>query len=145
MARTLYADDEKVAVAWTKALPGIDPTQVATSLPASSPGFVQIRALVNRTADRDINARRNGFVTYDFWAVSTSSKPQWGAASQLASIVRAGMGEGQAFGADLDLGESYRLVRLQAVYPETEPRRIDGDPAGYARYTFDAFLDWVQA
>lgn len=144
MADLYLADDEKVAVAWTKRLPGIDPSQVATNLPAQSPGFVQIRSLVSRTADRDINAKRNGFVTYDLWAVSTSSKPQWGAASQLAALCRAGMGEDQPFGQTLDLGAAYRPVRVQAVYAETEPRRVDGDVAGYARYTFDAFVDWIQ-
>ena len=44
MADLYLADDEKVAVAWTKRLAGIDPAQVATNLPAQSPVAKVVRS-----------------------------------------------------------------------------------------------------
>ncbi|MCU1617791.1 MAG: hypothetical protein JWO98_5331 [Frankiales bacterium] len=139
------SDAEKVAIAWTKKhVTGIDVTKVASVLPDKEPVFLQIRALLARTAVRDVNAMRSSGLQVDAWAASASSRPQWGDASQLIERFKSALDEDQAFGETLDLGPNFLPVRVQALYADQEPRRVEGDPSGYARFTMDVFMDWIQ-
>ena len=137
-----------VAVAWLRGVAGIEPGQVATTLPSDAAswadlGFVQA-STVTGLADVDTPERRQPLVQVDTWAnAGTSNRPPWNKAARLAELVRIGT-EG-ATGRVLDLGANYGAARVLSVYLESEPRRVDDDPAGYARFTFDVHVDWVRA
>lgn len=147
---------ELVAEAWLgQRVPGIVQGQVATTLPKPSEagviswadeGFVQVQALPGGPADVDLPQWRRAVCQLDFWAATPSGKvPPWALANRLVELVRAAT-ETQAYGGAVTLREGYLGARVQAAYFETEPRRVLDDPAGYARFTVDAFaLDWVRA
>lgn len=136
-----------VAVAWLKAVAGINPASVATTLPSDAStwadeGFVQAQTITGVT-DADLPQWRRPLVQVDCWAnAGTSNKPPWNKAARLAELVRAAT-EGPT-GRIVDLGASYLGARVLSVYLSSEPRRVEDDPAGYARFTFDLHVDWAR-
>lgn len=136
-----------VAVAWLKTVAGLPVGGIATTLPSDAAawadeGFVQAQT-VTGLADVDVPQWRRPLVQVDLWANSgTSNRPPWNKAARLAELVRAGT-EG-ATGRVVDLGPNYLPARVLSVYLESEPRRIEDDPAGYARLTLDLHIDWAR-
>lgn len=136
-----------VAVGWLKAVAGLPAGGVATTLPGDATtwadeGFVQAQTITG-AADVDLPAWRRPLVQVDCWAnAGTSNKPPWNKAARLVELVRAAT-EGVT-GRVVDLGVNYTGARVLSVYLETEPRRVEDDPAGYARFTFDLHVDWVR-
>lgn len=136
-----------VAVAWLKAVAGLNPASVATTLPSdpttwADEGFVQAQT-VTGVADVDLPQWRRPLVQVDCWAnAGTSNKPPWNKAARLAELVRAAT-EGPT-GRVVTLPGDYLDARVLSVYLETEPRRIEDDPAGYARLSLDLHVDWAR-
>lgn len=144
-------NDEQVIVAWLRQYVGPDlgDAGIASSLPKDLPadGFVQARLVRAGIAIID-TPRHSPLVSLDFWAptAGNGARPQWNLAAQLlARTTRAMENDFQTFGRLLDLGPKYMAARVQAVYKTNEPRRIEDDPSGYARYTLDVIVDWLVA
>lgn len=139
---------ELVAINWLKGVPGLPTDQINTTLPADASkwtdGFVQVLT-VGGSPDIHIPARRP-VVSVDFWFTPTASnKPRWEHANKLAEIARdACYEDDSARVVEISVGD-YDDARVMSIYPLTEPRRINGDPAGYAHYQMDVQLHWVVA
>lgn len=146
---SLHPTSELVAVGWLKAI-GLTSGAVATTLPAPSTtgviswaatGFVQV-AGVGGTTGTDYRLRMPAIGVTCYAASQGSSKPPWGKANQLAEQIVAAA----------EAGTNWRLTNLPAAYAHahvqnvrcSEPRRLPDDGGGYARYTFDMYLDWIE-
>jgi hypothetical protein len=140
---------ELVAIAWLKTLPGIPTTSVATTLPGDSStwselGFVQV-SVVGGSPEIH-NPRRSPVVQIDCWACNPNSeKTPWGKAGVLVeTIVNATyLLELSNVTVSLTPADTYDRARVLSAYPLTEPRRVPGDEAGFARLQFDMALSWV--
>lgn len=137
---------ELVAVAWLKTVAGVPETAVATTLPGdsaswSASGFVQVRTVAgNPNPDVPL---RTPVVQADAWANNADSqKTPWGKASAIAEAIVAGA---YAFLAPrlLVMPVGFHDARLLSVWPVTEPRRMLGDEAGFARVSVDFAMSWV--
>lgn len=150
--------NELVAVAWLgQRVPGITDDMVATTLPraAGEPpvlpwadnGFVQVQAVAGGTPDVDIPVR-HPILQVDCWAAAaqSSAKPLWNRANRLAELIRDATERHQDgwYGKPVTLPEGYLGARVQAVYLISEPMRMNGDPSGFARFSFDLAVDWVR-
>ena len=146
-----------VAQAWLgQRVPGITPGMVAANLPRdlttwAADGFVQV-SIVPGAAPIDSGDRRTTLAQIDSWAVTVDSsggvaaKPPVGKATKNAELImRATEDDVQAFGQVVTLPAAYAPARVLAVYPQTEPSEVPGDPGGYARVTLDLRIDWVRA
>ena len=137
-----------VAVAWLKSIGTLPAAGVATTLPSNAAawadeGFVQAQT-VTGIADVDLPQWRRPLVQVDLWAnAPDSNNPPWNKAARLVELVRQGT-EGPT-GRVVTLPGDYLDARVLSVYLESEPRRVEDDPAGYARFTLDLHVDWVRA
>lgn len=138
---------EMVAVAWAKAIPGVDASKVATSLPGdvtawAATGFVQVTA-VGGSPEVHTGLRRP-VVTFDCWAATPGSqRPPWGKAATLAERVFSAFYDETRLPALVSFGDlDYPPVHIRTGWPVTEPRKFPGDPSGFARVMFDAQLIW---
>lgn len=146
----LPATSELVAISYlrsisygTTAVPG-----VGASLPADKSswanGFVQIGVVAGAT-DIDVPTRKP-VVQLDVYVPSVNTnKPQWGRANAIAESIVAACYTDENPSVVLDLGAGRAGARVQSVYLASEPRRMWNDPGGYARYTFDIVIVWVNA
>ena len=138
---------EQVAVGWFKLSSALDPTKVATTVPADSTvwaetGFLQIMGL-GGAANIEFPYRKPTFQV-SAWAVSPSStNPPWGKAAELAERAFGAFYDSQMFPADLSILGNYRAVRVVTGFVLSEPRKIFGDIGAFAQITFDAALHWV--
>lgn len=107
-----------------------------------SDGFIQV-AVVTGIPTIDMPTRRPT-LQVDCWVPSiNSSKPQWSKANTIAEdLVQSFYGLGNT-GTKLALGPNFMDAQVQSVYAVGEPQRINNDPAGHARYTFDVNLIWI--
>lgn len=131
-----YPSPEQVIIAWAKTvLP--DPTQIATSLPAAGwTGFVTVLSLGGSPPDPGLPVSAP-VVRLDCWAAAANSgQPPWGVASQLAERLYLATLMARQPGT-LVAKADFHPAMVRAVYPLSVPRRVDGDPSGYARYTVD--------
>lgn len=145
-------NSDLVAQTWIGTrVPGIAAAQVAGSLPAVSSwleeGFVTVASIPGTRPDVELPVR-HPIVQVDCWGASGTStaKPHWPKAYRLAELIRLATEGGQVYGQPLDLDFAtvdYLPVRVQAVYLVSEPSKVDGDPSGYGRVTFDLAIDWV--
>ena len=140
---TLWPTDEVVAVAWLKAVvPG---GLVATVLPSdnsswSASGFVQV-GLSGGDSHPDFGLE-SPVVGLDFWAVNVGgSQAPWGKAEQLAMVVRQACLSGVQ--RDVSLPAAFGGARVLQAWMLGKPRRLRGDPAGYAHFTQDMQFRWV--
>ncbi len=138
---------ELVAVAWLKTLDGVPSDGVATTLPGdptvwAANGFVQVGTVGGSPAVH--TPLRTPVVQVDCWANnSNSAKSPWGKSSALAELVVAATYSIRP--RLLVMPEGFHNARLNTAWPLTEPRRIPGDEAGFARVNFDLALSWVVA
>lgn len=146
MAAYIYPSHELVAVAWLKTVDGLPTNQIATTLPAdnstwAASGFVQVTT-VGGNPEHEM-PMFGPVVQVDCWANNLNSqKPPWGKASHLAErIVWAAYAADQL--GSLTLGADFHQPRLMGVYALSEPRRITGDEAGFARIQFDMAFRWT--
>lgn len=138
---------EQVAVAWAKTVDGIDPTKVATSLPAdaevwAATGFVTVS--VAGGSPQTHTPLYGPVVRFDCWAANLGSvKPPWGRAGSMAEAIQFA-----TYGfARLDVvpGPEFARARVLSVYPLGSPFRVPGDEAGFARVFIDLRLHWTVA
>lgn len=151
---TWPANSEVVAVAWIGTVTGMPAGIVATQLPEdatgwASTGFVTVGAggipggVLGGIPDRYIGTR-HPVISVHSWATKIgSAKPPWGDASNLLEILVAGCLDEDNMRRTLTLPAGYGTARAMEAYPLTEPRRIPGDPSGYAHYQLDLQLHWV--
>lgn len=147
MPKTLFPGSERISVAFMKGLTGT--TAVASTLPENAAswqdsGFLELQ-VVGGSPDRDV-PRAEPVVRVDAWANSgQSTKVPWGKAESLAETARQAISNfpSEQHGRILDMGPDFRDVRVLSVWPISEPRRVEGDPSGYARFTTDFALSWV--
>jgi len=139
-------NNELVAVAWLQALDGIPAGKVATSLPKDvatfADGFLTV-SIVGGSPQVYVPMRRP-VVQVDTWVSSPGSSPRWGRANDLAELVRVATYDyaDEARPMRVELPAQYDAARVHSAFLLTEPRRVEGDPARHARYTFDLQLHW---
>jgi hypothetical protein len=148
MAVTPKANTDLVAVAWLSSADGIDAGQVATTLPSdptvwSDNGFVHVVGGVGGTPNLDYPLREP-VVQVDFYAVNLSSgKPPWGKAASLAELAVAATYDAAGLQRVLTLRAGYPQARVLTAHFMTEPRKMPGDDASFARYQADLALHWI--
>ena len=124
----------------------LDPAiSVGTTLPEDvttwANGFVQV-TVVGGSPDLDVPTRRP-LVQVDAWIPSVNgSKPKWSRANTLIEDVFAALYRDENTQVVLELG-NYQDALVQEVSVASEPRRVTGDPANHARYTFDITVLWI--
>lgn len=148
MAVIQRANTELVAVAWLQGADGMEPGQVATTLPTdvsawAANGFVQICPVVGGSPQLHY-ALREPVVQVDFYGVNPNSgKPPWGKAASLAELAVAATFDTDRMQRTLTLLPGYPQARVLTAHFLTEPRRMPSDDASYARYTADLTLHWI--
>lgn len=139
--------NELVAIAWLKSIEGIPENSVNTQLPADNStweasGFVQV-GMAGGTPDM-YTPQNQPVLQVDCWAANPNSeKPPWGKANNLAEIIKAAVYDKRYWG-HLTLPATHENVRVLGAVATTEPRRVLGDEARFACYTFDLQLFWVR-
>jgi hypothetical protein len=149
MTELFAATTGLVAVAWIGSVAGIDEGQVGTTLPKpehwNEDGFITVLT-VGGTPHVNF-ALRKPVVQIDCWANNlNSNKPPWGKSNNLAEIILKGMYVDQLdIQRTLTLRDGFHNAKVLSIYPQSEPRRIRDDNASYARYQFDAIMDWIES
>lgn len=146
----LHPTTDLVAVAWLRTLAGIDAGQVATTLPQSTSswselGFVQVTGVGG--APNMYVPLASPVVQVDCWAVAATSsgKPPWNKANQLAELIRAACYDLDSVADTIvSLPAAYANARVLSAFLLSEPRRVYDDDGSYARYQFDLQLHWVE-
>lgn len=144
------ANTDLVTVAWLKLATPLGIGQVATQLPPadvvrSLPHFCRVRTGIGSLTPADGLVRRP-VVQIECWSAPDegSQKVPWGPANDLAELV---------YSLRLDRDFMDRVVQLVPTdYGRArvhtvnmlEPRRIEGDPSGWARFDVDATVNWTR-
>lgn len=144
--------NELVAVAWlSQRVPElIGLGIVATTLPKDTSkwtdtGFVQARSVVGGIPNIDIPLRRP-VIQLDTWACSSgSNKPSWNLANRLVELIRIETEEMADYNKAVTLPDGYNGAIVGSAYFINEPRRVNDDPSGYARFTVDLAINWTYA
>ncbi|GAA3230694.1 hypothetical protein GCM10017691_23880 [Pseudonocardia petroleophila] len=135
-----------VTVAWLKTLSSLPPLAIATSLPGdvaswANTGFVQAMS-VGGTPGVHVPLQ-SPIVQIDCWAATPNSqKAPWGKAGALAEAVYLAAVEFDRRFEPVLPGD-FETARILSVYPISEPRKMTGDEAGFARYTLEIALAWT--
>lgn len=137
-----------VVVAWLKLLANIG--EVATVLPSAEvmraqPHFVRVRSGIGDLSPVDGLVRRP-VVQIECWAAPDegSQKVPWGRANDLAELIYATKNDRTYMDRVVQLVPAeYGKARVHTVNP-LEPRRIEGDPSGWARFDVDATINWTK-
>jgi hypothetical protein len=144
----LRPNTELVAVSWLKGLTYLG-TRVATELPRdnatwSASGFVTVTA-AGGPAPLHI-PWREGVVDVSTWGVTpTSGRPPWNLAAQLAEAIVTGTLDHKNVPRRVTMpSAAYAPAFVKGARVMSEPRRVPGDAADYARFTMDLALDWVE-
>lgn len=139
--------NELVAVQWIKSINGIPTNSVNTQLPADNStwevsGFIQV-SMAGGSPDM-YTPQNQPLLQVDCWAAKPNSeKPPWGKANNLAEIIKAACYDKRYWG-HLAMPPTHENVRVLGSVATTEPRRVQGDEARFACYTFDLQLFWVR-
>lgn len=136
---------EQIAVEWAKTVDGVDPTKVATTLPAdaavwASTGFVQVTAF---PGSADVHVPMFApVVRFGCWAANlNSAQPPWGRAGSIAQALM--VATYSHTHQDFDLGAEFHAARLLSVYPAGVPVRVPADEAVFAHVYLDLVLGWT--
>jgi hypothetical protein len=141
--------NEMVAVAWLKQSVAYLGNRVATELPSdnsswSASGFTTV-ATTGGTPNIEV-AVNEPVMSVDSWGVSLNSgRPPWNLAAQPAEAIKAAAVDHGTIPKILVMPVGFNQVRVFSVVPRTEPRRVNGDAAGYAHYQQDLEFRWVKA
>ncbi len=139
--------NEIVAVHWLRSIEGIPDNSVNTLLPDDNStwevsGFVQV-GMAGGFPDM-YTPQNQPVLQIDCWAARPNSeKPPWAKANNLAEIIKAACYNKRYWG-HLALPAQYENARVLGSVAATEPRRVQGDEARFAGYTFDLQLFWVR-
>lgn len=145
---SLHPNSELVTVAWLKSAVPYLGNRVATVLPQdntswSASGFTTVMS-VGGTPNNYVGWR-NPVMSVDCWGVATSSgKPPWNLAAQMAEEVRAAVLDHPTVGRAVTMPTGYLGARVGSVWLRSEPERRPGDVAGYAHYQLDIELLWTE-
>lgn len=145
---TYYPSHDLVAAGYLSALDlpadGIDTDLPPNPADWQDQGFVQVTA-VGGPAEIHIPVHRP-VVQVDVWCnrANTDTVP-WNQAGHLAGALVAALYDSDSVGVAPILPDGFRPVRVLSAYPLSAPRRVQGDPAGFARYTVDVALRWTYA
>lgn len=148
MTVTPKVNTELVAVAWLSSADGIEAGQVATTLPSSQEawsedGFVHVVGAVGGTPQLYFPLREP-VVQVDAYAVNVSSgKPPWGKAASLMELLVAATYDEAGLQRVLTLRPGYPQARVLTAHFVSEPRRMPGDDASFARFQADLALHWI--
>lgn len=148
----LSPNTDLVSVAWLKRVPKVQMwgVGVATKLPADdailrTKGFIRT-AVVGGTPDLNVRLRRP-VVNVQCWAapeVVGSSKVPWARAGQIAEWVWESTFDTDLMNVLLDMPQTgYGQARVFTVNALSEPRRVEGDESGYARFDVDLEVNWT--
>lgn len=146
MSGTSYPSSRLVATAWTQAL-GLNVDGVGRDLPAdpaswAAHGFVQV-STAGGVPHPDLPVSRP-VVQFDVWGNRPgAAAPPWALVGDIAGQIVAACYDSDLYGEAVALPAAYRVARVLTVIPVTVPREVAGDPAGFARVTFDAVLTWT--
>lgn len=153
MTTLQHATTDLVACTWLASLPGFSPAMVGTTLPRpdgdgvlswASTGFVQVTAVVGGTPEMYVPLA-SPVIQIDCWATQADSDlPPWAKANALAENIRWGCLDPANFQRAITLRSGYAQARMKSAYLLTEPRRVPGDEADYARYLVNLTLNWVE-
>lgn len=141
----LFANPELVAISWLKLVDGLPVNQIGTTLPSdnttfTASGFVQVTA-IGGVPDKD-TFMQTSRIQIDVWAYNTnSSKPPWGKAMHLAMTIKKGI---ESAPREVELPDGYNDAYVHQVIVMIDPRRILGDEANLARYSFDVEFYWAE-
>lgn len=145
---THYPNAEMAAQGWIRSVPGVDPTKVATTVPADASlwadtGFVQLMSVGGSPAVH--TALRHPTLSISAWAVAPGSqKTPWGKAQALAETVFQAFYDPARFPFVAVFSPmDYYPAMIRTGYPLAEPRKIPGNDAGYAQVQFDAVFTWT--
>lgn len=143
----LRPNSELVAVAWLQSIDYLG-SRVATSLPTdnstwSASGFVTAVA-AGGSAPAYVPFREPVIGVTCWGAAPTSGKPPWNLAAQLAEAVLEETLDHRTVPRLVTLPAAYNPAFVRGVRALTEPRRVPGDVASYARYTLDLAFQWVE-
>jgi hypothetical protein len=148
VAAGLHPTNELVAVAWLKAAVPYLGARVATELPIdntswAASGFTTVSG-AGGSPDIYLPLARP-MVSIDCYGVAANSgRPPWNLANQQAEeIKRAALAHGTV-PRWLTMPAAYKPARVLNVIPRSEPRRIPGDPASYARFQMDLEIWWAE-
>lgn len=143
-------DGALVADAWLRLVAGLPSSCIGPTLPAArrtpapawvSQAFAQ-HTVVGGSPAIEVQLRRT-VVQLDFWAVTLDDRAApWGRASAVAERVL-DAAYGTVHELALVVPDGYDVPRLRTVVPQQEPRKITSDPAGFARFQFDALFTWT--
>jgi hypothetical protein len=144
----LHPTTELVAVAWLKAAVPYLGTRVATELPMdnaswSASGFTVVSSAGGSPHIYLPLARP--VLSIDCYGVAAgAARPPWNLAFQCAEEIRRATLAHATVPRAVTLPAAYALARVLAVIPRSEPRRIPGDVANYARVQMDLELWWSE-
>jgi hypothetical protein len=147
----LHPSSTQVAVAWLRQVLGLP---AAATLPAVDgwfdTGFVTVPATVGGNPNWYITERQP-IMQIDAWAAnraaagakSVSRLPPLSRANQLADAVVYGTYTHEA-GVLLTLPDGFKDVWLETVFPVSEIRRIPEQSSGYAHFSVDIAMMWIE-
>lgn len=143
-------DTALVVDAWLRLVSGLPASCIGATLPSArrdpvpdwvTDGFAQY-TVVGGSPAIDVPLRRP-VVQLDFWATTVDQRAvPWGRASALAERVWAWT-HSDIHETVLTVPDGYDVPVLRTVVPLTEPRKVPDDPAGFARFQFDAMFTWA--
>jgi hypothetical protein len=147
-----HATTDLVAVAWLGSLPGFSSAMVGSILPRpdndgvvpwAQTGFVQA-TIVGGSSDMYVPLTSPA-IQVDCWATqSNSDLPPYAKANALAESIRWACLADDNFQVALTLRAGYAQARVKSAYLLTEPRRVYGDEADFARFLVNIALNWTQ-
>jgi hypothetical protein len=109
--------------------------------------FLTVRALPAGAVHQELTERRGSILQLDAWARElrgSGKQPRGVSANMLERVRVATFRDAQPYGKPLDMPVSgYLTARVLAAYLVSEPRRVEGDPSGFARMTCDLAVDWT--
>lgn len=142
-------DGALVADAWLRVVSGLPASCVGPTLPTSRrepvPDWVGA-AFVQHTVVGGAPATDTPFyrpvVQVDVWATTLDDRtPPWGRASAVAErIILATYADVQAA---VSVPDGYTVPVVRTVKALTVSRKVTGDPAGFAHFTFDLEIAWA--
>lgn len=141
-----YPSAPLVACVWLRSL-GLPADDIGTDLPGepstwATNGYLQVPTAVGGSPAIHV-AMRAPTVQVSAWTNRPDSqRAPWNRAEHLLGAV-IDAAHDQAASIDLDMPAGFYPVRLHSVWCQSEPRRIPGDPAGYAHVNADFEMRWV--
>lgn len=142
-----------VTMAWLKLVPGVPVDQVATKLPKDltvvrEHGFVRVLSGIASRSPIESGMRRP-VVQIECWYAPKevgSQKVPWGQASDIAEAIYEASQSFALMGVEVDLSPwgDYGSAIVNTVNA-LEPRKMEGDPSGFARFDVDAEINWTRS